>query len=61
LREIDDPIFLPFRGIYFDGNNDFMRLTDFIFSGNAQVTVVMRKVFDVTGTLFSFDTVSLLP
>jgi len=27
VRGIDDPIFLPFRGLYFDGFNDFMRLS----------------------------------
>ena len=33
IRGIDDPIFLPFRGLYFDGFNAFMRFTDFIFAG----------------------------
>jgi hypothetical protein len=33
IRGPSDPIFLPFRGLYFDGNDDFMRLVDFIFSG----------------------------
>jgi hypothetical protein len=33
IRGIDDPIFLPHRGLYFDGHNDFMRFVDFIFSG----------------------------
>jgi hypothetical protein len=35
LRQIDDPIFLPFRGLYFDGHNDFMRFVQFIFSAEA--------------------------
>jgi hypothetical protein len=60
VRGIDDPIFLPFRGIYFDGHNDFMRFVDFIFSGDASIAVVMRKPTASVGTLFSFDTVSLL-
>jgi hypothetical protein len=60
VRGIDDPIFLPFRGLYLDGNNDFMRLVDFIFSGDASISVVMRKPTGVEGTLFSFDTASIL-
>ena len=60
VRGIDDPIFLPFRGIYFDGHNDFMRFVDFIFSGDASIAVVMRKPTASVGTLFSFDTASLL-
>ena len=61
IRGIDDPIFLPFRGLYFDGNNDFMRLVDFVFSAEASIAVVMRKPAGIVGTLFSLDTVSLLP
>jgi hypothetical protein len=60
VRGIDDPIFLPFRGLYFDGHNDFMRFVDFIFSGNASIAVVMRKPTAAVGTLFSLDTASLL-
>jgi len=56
VRGIDDPIFLPFRGLYFDGFNDFMRLSKFVFSSQASVAVVMRKPRHVVGTLFSFDT-----
>jgi hypothetical protein len=56
VRGIDDPIFLPFRGMYFDGHNDFMRLVDFIFSGDASISVVLRKPTIAVGTLFSLDT-----
>jgi hypothetical protein len=35
IRGLDDPLLLPFRGLYFDGHNDFMRFVDFVFSGNA--------------------------
>lgn len=35
IRGLDDPLLLPFRGLYFDGHNDFMRFVDFIFSGEA--------------------------
>jgi hypothetical protein len=60
IRGPADPIFLPFRGLYFDGNDDFMRFTDFIFSGSASIAVVMKKPLASVGTLFSLDTASLL-
>jgi hypothetical protein len=37
-----------------------MRFVDFIFSGNASISVVMRKPTAAVGTLFSLDTASLL-
>jgi len=57
IRGIDDPIFLPFRGLYFDGFNDFMRFVDFVFARESRLTVVLRKPMGVEGTLFSFDTI----
>jgi hypothetical protein len=46
--------------MYFDGHNDFMRFVDFIFGGESSLAVVMRKPTGIVGTLFSFDTASLL-
>jgi len=60
IRGLDDPIFLPHRGIYFDGFNDFMRFVDFVFGPSGSISVVMRKPLGVVGTLFSLDTASLL-
>jgi hypothetical protein len=37
-----------------------MRFADFIFAPAASIAVVMRKPAGVVGTLFSFDTASLL-
>ena len=59
IRGIDDPIFLPFRGLYFDGHNDFMRLVDFVFGSESALAVVLRKPHAAVGTLFSFDTISV--
>jgi len=56
IRGIDDPIFLPFRGLYFDGHDDYMRFVDFVFGGEASLGVVLRKPTASVGTLFSFDT-----
>jgi hypothetical protein len=60
IRGPGDPIFLPFRGLYFDGNNDWMRFTNFVFGWEGSLGVVMRKPLASVGTLFSFDTASLL-
>ena len=60
IRGLDDPIFVPFRGLYFDGFDDFMRLVDIVLSGNASIGVVLRKPTGVNGTLFSFDTIQLI-
>jgi hypothetical protein len=37
-----------------------MRLVDFVFGGESSISVVMRKPLGVEGTLFSFDTKSIL-
>jgi hypothetical protein len=51
------PVLLPNRGLYFDGNDDFLRLYDIRF--NFQFTIhAWVYVFSETGHLFSLETAS---